>query len=63
MTDVIIVVVVLLILGAAVAYIVKAKKSGAKCIGCPSGGSCSGKKNGGSECTCSCQSRKTTPEN
>ena len=27
-----------LIVGAAVAYIVKAKRSGKKCIGCPEGG-------------------------
>lgn len=31
-----------LIVGAAVAYIVKAKKSGKKCIGCPDSGSCQG---------------------
>lgn len=42
MTDVIVVVVLLVVIGAAVAYIVKAKKSGVRCIGCPSGGSCSG---------------------
>lgn len=42
MTDLIIVAVVLLILGAAAAYIIKAKKRGVKCIGCPAGGSCSG---------------------
>ena len=32
--------IIVLAVGAAVAYIVKAKKSGTKCIGCPSGGSC-----------------------
>lgn len=31
-----------LIVGAAVAYIVKAKRSGKKCIGCPDSGSCQG---------------------
>ena len=31
-----------LIVGAAVAYIVKAKRSGKKCIGCPESGSCQG---------------------
>ena len=41
MTDFIIVVVLLVIIGAAVGYIRKAKKSGAKCIGCPAGGNCS----------------------
>ena len=42
MTDIVIVLVVLAIVGAALRYVYKAKKSGAKCIGCPAGGSCSG---------------------
>ncbi len=42
MTNLIIVAVVLLILGAAAAYIIRAKKTGVKCIGCPSGCNCSG---------------------
>ena len=42
MKDIILVVVVLLILGLAVLYIVRAKKKGVKCIGCPSGSTCSG---------------------
>lgn len=46
MTDVIVLVVVLLIVGGAITYIVKAKKKGIKCIGCPSGGSCSGNCSG-----------------
>lgn len=41
MADLIIVAVLLVIVGAAVAYIVKLKKSGVKCIGCPSGATCS----------------------
>lgn len=56
MTDLIIVGILLLIIGAAITYIVKAKKSGAKCIGCPAGGNCSGKSHGHSECTCGCHS-------
>lgn len=47
MTDIIIVAVVLLIVGAATVYIVKAKKSGVKCIGCPSGATCGQNDNGG----------------
>ena len=31
-----------LIIGGAVAYIIKAKKSGKRCIGCPDSSSCSG---------------------
>lgn len=41
MTDLIVVIVLFLIIGAATAYIVKAKKRGVKCIGCPAGTSCS----------------------
>lgn len=43
MENLIIIGIVVLILGLAVGYVVKAKKSGKKCIGCPSGGcNCSG---------------------
>ena len=44
----IVVVLLLLILGFAVGYIVRAKKKGQKCIGCPSGGKCG--KDGCSAC-------------
>lgn len=54
MDDAIIVVVLLLIIGAAIAYIIKAKKNGAKCIGCPAGGNCAQKNNKSSECGCGC---------
>ncbi len=48
--------IILVVVGCAVAYIVKAKKSGKKCIGCPdsascSAGGCSGKC---SSCSCGC---------
>lgn len=46
----------LILLGAAIAYIVKAKKDGVKCIGCPAGGSCSGHCGGDSGCGCGCHS-------
>lgn len=55
MADLIIAAIVVLILGAAIAYIVKAKKSGAKCIGCPSGGSCCSGKDNNAGCGCGCQ--------
>ena len=42
MTNLIATVILALIVGGAVFYIIRAKKSGAKCIGCPAGGSCSG---------------------
>ena len=41
------------ILGGAALYIYKAKKSGKKCIGCPSFGACSGNCGNCSGCSCS----------
>ncbi|MBP3656784.1 MAG: FeoB-associated Cys-rich membrane protein [Clostridia bacterium] len=40
MTNLIATVLLLAIVGGAVAYIIRAKKNGAKCIGCPAGGNC-----------------------
>ena len=40
--DIIAAIAIVLIVGAAVAYIIKAKKSGQKCVGCPYSKSCSG---------------------
>ena len=54
MVNYIVPIIIALIVGGAIAYIVKAKKSGAKCIGCPSGGCCSEKN--GEKCNCGCQS-------
>lgn len=48
--DYIILAVLAAIIGGVVWYIVRAKKSGKKCIGCPDGG-CSGSKDG---CGCGC---------
>ena len=56
METVIAVVIVVAIVGLAVRYIYKAKKSGAKCIGCPDGGSCS--SSSCSSCGCGCQSKE-----
>ena len=39
--------IIAVIVGAAVIYIIKAKKSGKKCIGCPDSSSCKG-------CCCNC---------
>lgn len=57
MTNVIVFGILILILGGAIAYIVKAKKAGVKCIGCPAGGTCSGHCNG--NCSGSCQGHDT----
>ena len=48
--DFIIIAVIILIIGGAVFYIIKAKKSGQKCVGCPYSKSC-----GKSSNNCSCQ--------
>ncbi len=40
-TDIIVIAIIGLIIGGAIVYIVKAKKKGKKCIGCPYAGSCS----------------------
>ena len=45
MANDIIIAVLALILGGAVSYIYKAKKSGKRCIGCPDGGTCGSKNN------------------
>ena len=49
--NIIIIAVLAAILGAAIAYIVKAKKSGKKCIGCPDADTCAARKSG---CNCGC---------
>ena len=46
MINVILWIIVGLILGSAVLYIIRAKKKGVKCIGCPAGATCSGHCNG-----------------
>ena len=52
--DVIIpIVAIVLIIGGAVAYIIRAKKSGRKCIGCPDGATCGkGESSCGGNCSC-----------
>ena len=44
MADIIAVLILLILIGCAVGYIVKAKRSGVKCIGCPAGGNCPGSR-------------------
>ena len=62
--DWIVIAVIALVIGGASAYIIKAKKSGKKCIGCPDSCSCSSKKSesscGGSCCHCahSCETKQ-----
>lgn len=49
MTNFIVAIVLLIVIGAAIAYIVKEKKKGTVCIGCPHAGSCASKT---SQCNC-----------
>ena len=42
-TDIVISIILLLVLGGAIAYVIRTKKSGAKCIGCPYAKQCGGK--------------------
>ena len=42
MTDIIVIAAVVVIAALAAGYVIRAKRRGKKCIGCPAGGSCSG---------------------
>ncbi len=51
--EIIAIIVSVLIIGGAVLYIIKAKKSGKKCIGCPDGASCTSCRSCNGAC-CGC---------
>jgi len=53
MIDFLIILLVAVIIGAIVFYIRREKKKGARCIGCPHAGTCSGHCSGGSD-SCGC---------
>lgn len=40
MIDVVVTLILVLLVGSALMYIIKSKKNGVKCVGCPSGGNC-----------------------
>ncbi|NBI64758.1 FeoB-associated Cys-rich membrane protein [Clostridiales bacterium] len=56
MSNLIVIGILAILLGAAITYIVRAKKRGVKCIGCPAAGTCSHahKENGDPESSCGC---------
>ena len=62
--DILIILVIAVIIGAAIAYIVRAKKKGANGIGCPAGDCCSARKHEepsgteGNGCSCGCGSKQ-----
>lgn len=47
MINIIVIAVLLVIVGASVSYIIKEKKRGVTCIGCPHAGTCAKKRQGG----------------
>lgn len=52
MSNFIVVAVLMLVVGAAIAYIIKEKKKGTVCIGCPHAGTCANKHKETSGCGC-----------
>ncbi len=52
--DIIAIAAIAFIIGGAIFYIIKAKKSGKKCIGCPDGCSCGIKDGKNKDCAQSC---------
>ncbi len=56
MTNLLVLGLLILILGAVIFYIVRAKRSGVRCIGCPDGGKCSSANlKAGENKTCCCE--------
>lgn len=51
MANFIVAVIILIVIGAAIAYIIKEKKRGVTCIGCPHAGECARKHNQASGCS------------
>ncbi len=55
MKNLIVIAVIAVIIGLAVVYIIREKKRGVKCIGCPDGATCGGNCSGGcAGCSGSC---------
>lgn len=54
MANVIAILIIAALLGGAITYIVKAKKKGVKCIGCPDAGTCSHSQNAANQEGCGC---------
>ena len=55
MESIIIAIIILVIVGLAAAYVIKEKKAGKKCIGCPYSGECAAK------CKCDCGADDSNP--
>ena len=55
MTDLIVIGILIVIIGAAIIYIMKEKKRGTRCIGCPAAGNCPSRNAGKAACSCASQ--------
>ena len=44
MADVIAVIILVVLIGGAAVYLIRAKRNGVKCVGCPAGGNCSNQR-------------------
>lgn len=51
MADLVVGTVIVVIIGSAIRYLIKEKKNGSPCVGCPSGSACAAKSKGTS-CGC-----------
>ena len=61
-SEIIAILAIFLCIGGAILYIVKAKKSGQKCIGCPHGGKCGSQTQSCNGCHCGCGSCDSNAE-
>ncbi len=52
MTDFIVAIIIIALFGLSLAYIIREKKNGVKCIGCPSAKTCKKRTNSASKCNC-----------
>ena len=58
MANIVVILIIVALVGGAMSYIIKAKKRGVKCIGCPDSAGCSYKGSKNSECSCGCHTEK-----
>ena len=58
MADIIVIIILVLLIGSSAAYMIRAKKNGVKCIGCPAGGKLSRQRESAEKETCRTRCRK-----
>lgn len=62
MENFIIIAIVVLMIGTAVSHIIKEKKKGVRCVGCPDGGCCTKEIAGGCNCGCGTEKNELSEE-